>query len=97
MPQYIDKDIVKAEIRKRLLPVIRDKHYDEWEEGQNSECIAILDIINSLEVKEMNSFNATVCKIDNIYLKEMDRDAIVKALESYEDGDKVKVIITKNE
>ena len=36
MPQYIDKDIVKAEIRKRLLPVIRDKHYDEWEEGQDS-------------------------------------------------------------
>lgn len=32
----------------------RDKHYDEWEEGQDSERIAILDIIDSLEVKEMD-------------------------------------------
>ena len=54
MKRYIDKDTIIAEIRKRLLPVIRDKHYDEWEEGQNSERIAILDIINSLEVKELD-------------------------------------------
>lgn len=52
--RLIDKDDLVAEIRKRLLPVIRDKHYDEWEEGQNSERIAILDIINTLEVKEVN-------------------------------------------
>ena len=50
--KLIDKDAVVAEIRKRLLPVIRDKHYDEWEEGQNSERIAILDIIDTLEVKD---------------------------------------------
>ena len=49
--KLIDKDALVSEIRKRLLPVIRDKHYDEWEEGQNSERIAILDIINALEVK----------------------------------------------
>lgn len=54
MKRYIDKDNIIAEIRKRLLPVIRDKHYDEWEEGQDSERIAILDIINSLEVKEVD-------------------------------------------
>lgn len=54
MPQYIDKDIVKAEIRKRLLPVIRDKHYDEWEEGQDSERRAILSIIDTLDVKEVD-------------------------------------------
>jgi len=54
MAQYIDKDALVAEIRKRLLPVIRDKHYDEWEEGQDSERIAILDIINTLEVKEVD-------------------------------------------
>ena len=53
MAQYIQKDALVAEIRKRLLPVIRDKHYDEWEEGQDSERIAILDIINTLEVKEV--------------------------------------------
>jgi hypothetical protein len=48
-------------------------------------------------VKEMdlesNSFDATVCKIGSTYLKEMERDAIVKALEPYKNGDKVKVII----
>lgn len=50
MAQYIDKDALVAEIRKRLLPVIRDKHYDEWEEGQDSERIAILDIIDTIKV-----------------------------------------------
>jgi len=54
MKQYIDKNALVAEIRKRLLPVIRDKHYDEWEEGQDSECIAILNIIDTLEVKEVD-------------------------------------------
>ena len=53
--QYIDKDALVAEIRKRLLPVIRDKQYDEYEEGQDSERIAILDIIDTLEVKEVDS------------------------------------------
>ena len=50
--------------------------------------------VESKEVDlELNSFDATVCKIGSTYLKEMDRDVIVKALESYKDGDKVKVII----
>lgn len=52
--KLIDKDAIVAEIRKRLLPVIRDKHYDEWEEGQDSERKAILAIIDSLEVKEVD-------------------------------------------
>ena len=51
MAKYINKADIVAEIRKRLLPVIRDKHYDEWEEGQDSERIAILGIIDALEVK----------------------------------------------
>lgn len=42
---------------------------------------------------ELNSFDATVCKIGSTYLKEMDKDAIAKVLEPYKDGDKVKVII----
>jgi hypothetical protein len=50
MAQYIDKDALVAEIKKRLLPVVTDKHYDEFERGQDSERIAILGIINSLEV-----------------------------------------------
>ena len=54
MANLIDKDALVLEIRKRLLPVIRDKHYDEWEEGQDSERQTILDIINALEVKEVD-------------------------------------------
>jgi len=54
MVQYVDKSALVAEIRKRLLPVIRDKHYDEWEEGKDSERIAILNIIDTLEVKEVD-------------------------------------------
>ena len=52
--KLIDKDALVAEIRKRFLPVIRDKHYDEWEEGQDSERLAILDIIDTLDVKEVS-------------------------------------------
>lgn len=52
MGNLIDKDILADKIRKRLLPVIRDKHYSEWEEGQDNERIAILGIIANLEVKE---------------------------------------------
>lgn len=51
--ELIDKDALVAEIKKRLLPVAIDKHYDEWERGQDSERMAILDIINTLEVKEV--------------------------------------------
>ena len=54
MPQYIDKATLVEEIRKRLLPTIRDKHYDEWEEGQDSERIAILEILDTIEVKEVD-------------------------------------------
>lgn len=50
--KLIDKDDLVAKIRKRLLPVIRDKHYDEWEEGQDSERKTILSIIDTIEVKE---------------------------------------------
>lgn len=60
MPKYIDKDAIVAEIRKRFLPVIRDKHYDEWEEGQDSERLAILDIIDSIEVKDMDLIINTI-------------------------------------
>lgn len=54
MKHLIDKDALVAEIKKRLLPVVRDKHYDEWEEGQDSERKAILGIIGTLEVKEVD-------------------------------------------
>lgn len=54
MEPYISKADIVREIRKRLLPTIRDKHYDEWEEAQNSERIAILDIIDTLETKDVD-------------------------------------------
>ena len=61
--ELIDKDALVVEIRKRLLPVIRDKHYDEWEEGQDSERRAILSIIDTLDVKEVDFEK----EIDNIW------------------------------
>ena len=54
MEPYISKADIVREIRKHLLPTIRDKHYDEWEEAQNSERIAILDIIDTLETKDVD-------------------------------------------
>lgn len=42
-----------------------------------------------------NGVDAIVYKIGRNYLKEIDRDAILKALTNYKDGDKVKVIIVK--
>ena len=54
MTQYIDKAVAEVEIRKRLLPTIRDKHYDELEEGQDSERKAILGILDTIEVKEID-------------------------------------------
>lgn len=94
----IDKDDLVAEIRKRLLPVIRDKHYDEWEEGQDSERIAILDIIDAIEVKE--AVDAEIVEVEDnnnsIYTythleicTDEDLSKICKA------GDKAKVIIIK--
>jgi len=50
--KLIDKDDLVAKIRKRLLPVIRNKHYDEWEEGQDNERKNILTIIDTIEVKD---------------------------------------------
>ena len=136
MKQYIDKDIVKAEIER----IEYETNYEPFTEevlGKRKVCKDIKDFLDTLEVKEevldrndktklmrkcvktsykrgydmgvlqttnkinhnikvdleLNSFDATVCKIGNTYLKEMDRNAIVKALEPYKDGDKVKVII----
>lgn len=73
MEQYISKSALVAKIRERLLPVIRDKNYDEWEEGQDSERIAILDILDSIEVKEVDLekeidiySNALPCRRDDI-------------------------------
>lgn len=73
MEQYIKKSALVAEIRKRLLPVIRDKHYDEWEEGQDSERIAILDIIDTLEVKEIApiAYVVTRCEEHSDYVEEV--------------------------
>ena len=54
MKQYIDKAVAVAKIRERLLPTVRDKHYDEWEEGQDSERKAILGVLDTIEVKEID-------------------------------------------
>lgn len=77
MGQYILKDALAREIRKRLLPVIRDKHYDEWEEGQDSERIAILDIIDTLGIKEVDLEKEIHNYLDNHGLNIQDGGRIV--------------------
>lgn len=42
-------DKLVAEIERRLLPTVRDKHYDEWEEGGNNALINILSFYNSMQ------------------------------------------------
>lgn len=104
MEEYIKKSALVAEITRKIKVLEAfvknfDGISDKVEKAKNKiEALGdMLLFIESLEVKEVdleaNSFDATVCKICNTYLKEMDKDAIVKALEPYKDGDKVKVII----
>ena len=71
---------------EKLLCVEHFKAGVQWQKQKNAIEVKEVDL-------ELNSFDATVCKIGSTYLKEMDRDAIAKALEPYKDGDKVKVII----
>ena len=93
MTQYIDKSAVVAEIDNR----IRTYKNVGGEDRRTDALISFRNFLNTLEVKEvdleLNSFDATVCKIGSTYLKEMDKDAIVKTLQSYKDGDKEKIII----
>lgn len=100
--KLIDKDILITEIERRLEAISSSSNENNRElaairGAQQFELINLILFINTLDVKEvdseLNSFDATVCKIGSTYLKEMDRDAIAKALEPYKDGDKVKVII----
>lgn len=83
MAKYIDKDALVAEIRKRLLPVIRDKHYNEWEKGQNSERIAILDIIDTLEVKEVDFEKEISFQWSKFCLNGKDKNSFVKVAKHF--------------
>lgn len=76
----------------------RPRNLEDYFEGYEDALVLLKQqFIDTLEAKEVdfgsNSFDATVCKIDSTYLKEMDKDAIAKVLEPYKNGDKVKVII----
>lgn len=96
--ELIDKSKVVAELEKRIA-----EGENVAKELPSSAIMGLIQAYkNTLSFSltplkevdlELNSFDATVCKIGNSYLKEMDRDAIAKALEPYKDGDKVKVII----
>ena len=85
MEQYIDESALVAEIRKRLLPVIRDKHYDEWEEGQDSERRAILSIIDTLEVKESDETAEAFARIIRANLTGIDKDVQYKFEQLYKE------------
>ena len=101
--KLIDKDIVIAEIERRLAENKKDiertshKNLEDYFEGyEDGLALFRQQFLDTLEVKEVdleNSFDAIVSKLGSTYLKEIDKDAIVKALKPYKDGDKVKVII----
>lgn len=105
MAQYIDKSALVSEIESKIKKYTkRGEESDAKRDGYGMywggvlSCLnEVLTLCDTIEVKEvdleLNSFDATVCKIGNTYLKEMDKDAIVKVLEPYKNGDKVKVII----
>ena len=98
MKEYIDKAALVAAVKERLKhngvrAELDRSAYIAGKEIEDEHILALLDTIEVKKVDFSNSFDATVCKVDNTYLKEMDRDAIAKALELYKDGDKVKVII----
>jgi hypothetical protein len=98
MEQYISKSALVAEIEKRIKETeSMQPKFDQFWAGQISAFKGVLKILDTLETKEvnveLNSFDAIVCKIGSVYLKEMDRDAITKVLEPYKNGDKVRVII----
>lgn len=111
MAKYIDKDVVIAEIKRWIELLTNEKSQEGVSQidklslgGRIAELQEVKVFLDTLEVKEeeeedleLNSFDATVYKIGNTYLKEMNRNAIIKALESYKDGDKVKVIIKSRE
>ena len=88
--KLIDKAAVVAEIERLVNNYDKALDYEAALED-------VRDFLDTIEVKEVdlesNSFDATVCKVGSTYLKEMDKDAIAKALEPYKNGDKVKVII----
>lgn len=103
MTQYIDKDALVAKIEKLKIEALQKKEQCkrrglEKIMHQIKAYNKVLSFLDTIEVKEvdleLNSFDATVCKIGNAsYLKEMDKDAIAKILEPYKNGDKVKVVI----
>jgi len=101
MGKYIDKDALVVEIERRQeeeVSYYEDGSFASWaDDNHYSTLESIKNLINTFEVKEvdfeLNSFDATVCKNRNTYLKEIDKDAVIKALEPYKEGDKVKVII----
>lgn len=99
--KLIDKGKVISILQDKIADIKLDMKCGFLKERKGVEKICVLknviSALDTLEVKEvdleLNSFDAIVCKIGSTYLKEMDRDAIVKVLESFKDGDKVKVII----
>lgn len=100
-------EIYSFNIESKLFNQLTKEQQELWREEIEQACISGGEVgvelardpryKENLEAKEvdleLNSFDATVCKNGNTYLKEMDKDAIIKAIKPYKDGDKVKVII----
>ena len=75
--------------------------YDDVYVGNptDKDCIEMFKAGAKWQKEQMlkKSFGATVCKYLNTFLKEMDKDAISQALREYTNGDRVRVLIIKQE
>ena len=65
--ELIDKSALVAWIRSRLHPVVVpcETNYDDWDRGADSERLNILSFIDTLEVKEVETWHLQ--EKENIY------------------------------
>ena len=81
------KYVMDANVKESTLAEIKYVGLGNFKDGANWQKQQLLE----------SAVDAVVHKGVANYLKETDKDAISKALESFADGDKVKVIIIKDE
>lgn len=95
--ELVDKAIIDEEINNRIRKWATCPADSKLSPLYGARCVELSSLAQWLnQLPEVSTyFNATVCKKGDTYLKRMNRDAIVKALESFNEGDKVRVIIVK--
>jgi len=101
MEQYISKSALLNEIKKRY-EYWREKEFNSHStesEIRMSECQHLMLLLNNIEVKDVDSENSMVCKVDWYdgplldYTQEQQDDLLEKIGANV--GDKIRVILMK--